>query len=115
MHKLAIVLAAAQRDKLVIEEVDLREADALLSTIEPHMIKVFESVGVVDESRHVAAILSYVRAYNWIEINVLFSLLRNNMTERDFRNAVRIAVEQTLIIPESRNGKRGVTFRQVTH
>jgi hypothetical protein len=115
MHKLAIVLAAAQRDKLVIEEVDLREADALLSTIEPHMIKVFESVGVVDESRHVAAILSYVRAYNWIEINVLFSLLRNNMTERDFRNAVRIAVEQTLIIPESRNGKRGVTFRQITH
>ena len=52
IHKLAIVLAAAQRDKLIIEESDLREADALLTTIEPHMIKVFESVGVVDEIKN---------------------------------------------------------------
>ena len=110
IHKLAIVLAASQRDKLVIEEADLIEADTLLTSVEPHMIKVFESVGVVDESRHVASILAYVRAYQWIEGNELFKLLRNNTTERDFKNALRIAVEQGLIRVESRDGKRGLAL-----
>lgn len=110
IHKLAIVLAASQRDQLRIEEHDLIEADALLTTIEPHMIKVFESVGVVDESKHIATILAHVRAYKWIEGSSLFNLLRNNMTERDFKNAVRIAAEQHLIAVESRNGRRGLTI-----
>jgi len=108
IHKLAIVLAASQRDQLIIEEADLIEADALLTIIEPHMIKVFESVGVVDESKHIANILAHVRAYKWIEGNALFNLLRNNMTERDFKNALRIAVDQNLIAVESRGGKRGL-------
>lgn len=110
IHKLAIVLAASQRDKLLIEEIDLIEADALLTTIEPHMIKVYESVGVVDESKHVADIVSHVRAYQWIDANSLFSLLRNNMTERDFKNAMRITVEQGLCRVETREGKRGLAI-----
>jgi hypothetical protein len=109
IHKLAIVLAAAQRDQLLIEEADLIEADALLTIIEPHMIKVFESVGVVDESKHIANILAHVKAYKWIEGNDLFNFLRNNMTERDFKNALRIAVAQGLIEVEARLGKRGLT------
>jgi hypothetical protein len=110
IHKLAIVLAASQRDQLIIEESDLIEADALLTIIEPHMIKVFESVGVVDESKHIASILAHVRAYKWIEGNSLFNLLRNNMTERDFKNALRIAVDQGLVCVESRGGKRGLAI-----
>lgn len=116
IHKVAIVLAAAQRDQLVIEQSDLEEADALLSSIEPHMIKVFESVGVVDESKNVANILAHVRAYTWIEGNTLFNLLRNNMTEKDFKNALRIAVEQSLVSIEVKDGKRGLAIpKHTTH
>jgi len=116
IHKLAIVLAAAQRDQLVIEKEDLEEADLLLTSIEPHMIKVFESVGVVDESRHVANVLAHVKAYKWIEINTLFNLLRNNITQRDFVNAVKISVEQGLIAQEVKDGKRGLAVpRHTTH
>jgi Protein of unknown function (DUF3987) len=110
IHKLAMVLAASQRDKLLIEENDLIEADALLTTIEPDMIKVFESVGVVDESKNIAAILSYVRAYKWVGGTELFNALRNNMTERDFKTALRIAVEQHLVNIETRNGVRGLAI-----
>lgn len=109
IHKLAIVLAAAQRDQLLIEKEDLIEADALLTSIEPHMIKVFESVGVVDESRHVATIVSYVRAYNHIGATDLFNMIRNNITEKDFKNAVRIAIEGRLVRVETRNGKTGLS------
>lgn len=117
IHKVAIVLAAAQRDKLIIEQSDLEEADALLTSIEPHMIKVFESVGVVDESKNVANILAHVKAYSWIEGQTLFNLLRTNMTEKDFKNALRIAVEQGLIlVAPGPNGKRGLAIpRHTTH
>lgn len=116
IHKVALVLAAAQREQLVIEEQDLIEADVLLTSIEPHMIKVFESVGVVDESKHLANIIAHVRAYQWIEGNTLYSLLRNNITERDFKNALRIAVEQGLLQVSLQEGKRGLSIpRHTTH
>jgi len=108
IHKVAIVLAAAQRDTMVIEKVDLEAADTLLTSIEPSMVKVFESVGVVDESKNMANIIAHVRAYTWIDPTSLFNLLRNNITERDFKNAIRIAVEQGLLTVELRAGKRGL-------
>ena len=70
------------------------------------MIKVFGSVGVVDESKHGANILAHVRAYQWLEVTPLFNLLRNNTTEKDFKNALRIAVEQGLIAVEQRGMRR---------
>jgi hypothetical protein len=109
IHKLAIVLAASQRDTMVIEQDDLVDADALLTSIEPDMIKVFESVGVVDESKNIAQLLAYVKAYKWIDVNQLYLMLRNNITERDYKNALRIAQEQNLITVEVRAGKRGLT------
>jgi len=116
IHKVALVLAAAQRDQLVIERGDLEEADILLTSIEPDMIKVFESVGVVDESRHVANILAHVRAYQWIDGSTLFNLLRNTVTEKDFKNALRIAVEQGLVVVEVRGARRGLALpRHTTH
>ena len=42
MHKIAIVLAASQGDTLVVEKSHLELAEALLTSTEPHMLKVFE-------------------------------------------------------------------------
>lgn len=108
MHKLAMVLAAAQREKLIIEKDDLIQADRLLTSIEPHMLKVFEAVGMVDQAKHIAVITSHVNAYGWIEVNALYRLLMNNMTQRDFKEALTIAVTQKLIRPEQRVGTNGM-------
>lgn len=116
IHKVAIVLAAAQRDALEVTRDDLEQADALLTSVEPHMIKVFESVGVVDESKNLANIVAHVKAYSWIDPTSLFNLLRNNITEKDFKNAVRIAVEQGLLEVETRAAKRGLRLpNRTTH
>lgn len=108
MHKLAMVLAAAQRDKLIIEKDDLIQADRLLTSIEPDMLKVFEAVGMVDQAKHIATITSHVKAYGWIEVNTLYRLLMNNMTQRDFKEALTIAVTQRLVRPEQRIGQNGM-------
>lgn len=104
--KLAMVVAAAKRNDLVIGQDDLEEADKLLTLTEPHMTKVFESVGVVDEAKHVAEIVGYVRNYKKITANDLFYLMRNTISERDFKAAVRLSVEGGLLAIVHEDGKR---------
>lgn len=49
-HKVAMVLAAATRDELVIEQSDLETAVSMLSDLEPDMVHVFEKIGMTQEA-----------------------------------------------------------------
>ena len=106
--KLAIVLAASRRTALTIELEDVKEAEALLTESEISMIKVFESVGVVDEAKHIAELVAFVRAYKWITPGELYRLCHNIMREQDFKQAIRLAVDGDLLVVELRNGVKGV-------
>jgi len=103
-------LAASQRDKLLIEEIDLIEANKLLETIEPGHDKGLRIRRVVDESKHIANILAHVRAYTWIEGAVLFNLLRNTTTERDSRMPFALPSNNASSKVTSRGGKRASPF-----
>jgi hypothetical protein len=114
MHKLAMILAAAQRDSMTIEKEDLEMANKILENAELSMIKVFESVGVVDEAKHIAELVAIVRTYGWIKINDLYRLCYNIMSERDFRQAVKIAGEGGLLRVEVRGGQSGLSPKPQT-
>lgn len=92
IHKLAIVIAAAQSDDLVIEREHLQESEMLLNSSEPHMMKVFESVGVVDEAKHIHEITAFVKAHKMLTTDELWALVMNLMEQRDFNEAVQSAV-----------------------
>lgn len=108
MHKIAMVLSAAQRDELLIQREDLEMANKILETSEASMLKVFESVGVVDEAKHIAEIVSLVRVYKWITLKNLYSLCYNTISERDFKQGVKIAVQGGLLQVEQRGNEPGV-------
>lgn len=108
LHKLAMVLAAAQRDDLVITKDDLETAEKALVSAERAMIRVFENVGVVDEAKHMAEVAELVRAYGWIKVPDLYKLCYNIMSERDFKAAVRLACEGDLLRVEQRGNERGL-------
>lgn len=114
MHKLGMVLAACQRDALIIEREDLETAEKILQGAEHSMIKVFESVGVVDEAKHVAEIVAFVRAYKWLSAQQLYKLCYNIMSERDFKQALRLACEGDLLHVVMQNGVRGVSPKPAT-
>lgn len=98
LHKLAMILAAAQRDDLVITEEDLKDADTILGNTELSMIRVFENMGVVDEAKHLAEVVAFVRAYGFITIKDLYyNNCHNIMAERDFHLAIRQGVEGGLL------------------
>lgn len=114
LHKLAMVLAAAQRDELLITKNDLIEAEAILTSAEASMIKVFESVGVVDEAKHVAELVSFVRTHKWITAQNLYRLCFNIMSEKDFKQGLRLAVEGGLLEKVVKDGAIGVSAKRRT-
>lgn len=110
LHKFALVLAAAKRDKLVIEESDLKEAEALLSDNEQDMVKVFESIGLVDQRNHTAEIIAAVRFAGFMTANGLWARVMNSMTLKDFEEAVRSAMKAGILVTSSRGSQQGVTI-----
>lgn len=97
IHKFAIILAAAKRDQLVIEEDDLREAEAIVSDTERDMLKVFESIGSVNQHDHIKQIVSIVSFAGVLTNKGLWSRAMNYMTFKEFEEAVRAAVHARLL------------------
>lgn len=115
MHKLAMILSVSKRSTLVIEKEDLEEANLILTEAEGSMIRVFESMGVVDEAKRVAELLAFVRVYKWITPQELYRLCHNTMSQQDFTSSLRSAVESELFKIEVKDGKRGVSLSRTVH
>lgn len=114
LHKLAMILAAAKSSTLLITREDLIEADAILASTEASMIRVFESMGSVDEAKYVAELVSFVKAHKWISGKDLYRCCFNIMPEFQFKQALRIAIEGDLLEVENRTGVRGVKLKPRT-
>jgi len=108
MHKFAIILAASRSDRLIIDERDLIEAEAIISSIEPDMIKVFESIGVVDEAKHIAEIVAFVKAHGTMTPDELWRLCMNIMPMKAFGEGLVAAVRGGLLSKVSKEGKDAV-------
>jgi Protein of unknown function (DUF3987) len=109
LHKFAIVLAAAKRSQLVIEEDDLREAEAIVTANEADMRKVFESIGVVTQSKYVQELVSIVQFAGWITSKSLWSRSMAYMSFSDFNEAVRAAIHGGVLEVVTINGITGVS------
>jgi Protein of unknown function (DUF3987) len=82
MHKLAMVLAAAQRDDLVITVQELLSAERLLKVHEQHLEKIFETVGVQDIGRQTREVLAVVRAAEVITSQQLMQIMSDRMNSK---------------------------------
>lgn len=114
LHKVAMVLSVAQRDNLIIEKDDLEMANKILESTESSMIRVFENVGVINEARHVHELKAFVQTYGWITTADLYRLCYNIMSERDFKLAVRAALEGGVLQIEQKGNQRGLAPKQHT-
>jgi hypothetical protein len=81
----------------------------VLETAEPHMIKVFESIGIVDEARRTSELEKFVHAHTWLSADQLWRFVMNIMTQKDFEESLKSAVRGGLLKVEVRHGVRGVT------
>lgn len=108
LHKLAIIVAASKRNALVIEEDDLKEADAIITDNEKDMIKVFESIGLVEQRNHINEIISTVRFAGFLTSNGLWSRVMSSMSLKDFEEAVKAAMKSGHLQIQHRGAQQGV-------
>lgn len=108
MHKLAMILAAAKRNERIILREDLIGADKLLKVVEPDMRKVFESVGVVDESKRVIEIKSLLAAHGEMTATELWALCQTTMDLKSWEAALKAALQAGDIVKGTKNGQNSV-------
>lgn len=61
IHKLAMILAAAQRDQLIITREDLETAAIMVTDLEAEMIHVFSKIGMSEQAAAAHRLLEFVR------------------------------------------------------
>ena len=89
IHKTAIVIAAAKRDKLIILAEDLIEADLVVSSLEANMAQVFASIGVATEAKKNSEVVALVKSSKTgIPYQTLWRMCFNTMTGKDFQEAL---------------------------
>jgi len=112
LHKIAMVLSAARTDDLVITPQLLIEADALLTTNETDMLRVFESIGIVAEARHIHEIAQFLRVHGMLPVNKLWELCYAVMEMKDFQTALAAAIEagvmEKVVLPPGSSAKFGL-------
>ena len=93
LHKLAMVLAAAQRDKLEITLTDLQLADVMLQQTEKFYPKVFSRIGRTEESLQVERFMHLIKLKGSMPYQDAYRLVQNYFTNhKDFENVLAGAI-----------------------
>lgn len=93
MHKLAMVLAASQRDELILTVEDLQVADQMLETIEADMPKVFSRIGRTEDSMQAERFISFVAKKGKVKYEDAYKLVHSYFPDfRDFEGVVNGAI-----------------------
>jgi len=97
LHKLAMVLSAAQSDDLVITEQHLAAAADIVTNTEADMPKVFSRIGQTEITRGSFEIVYLVETYPGITQTALFKLLFRTLSFRDFIEALNGAINSNQV------------------
>ena len=112
IHKLAMVLAAARRDELIILQEDLEASVALIGSIEPSMIKVFTAVGQSDNYRILRIIMSYMEGTKEIKLNDLWTHCIPNMSVKEFSECVAALAKSGYVEVTNRENAQWVILKR---
>lgn len=107
VHKLAIVLAAAQRDELVITKRDLELSIRIITSLEDSMLVVFQSIGVSETSRYLVEIIAYLKVLKRIDKRTLWRECYSVMTSQQFADALEGGVRAGYIRIVNHGGVEG--------
>lgn len=105
IHKLALVLAAAQRDEMVVEAEDLSVANEMVSDLEKDMPKVFSKIGRTEESIQAEKFVEFIRQHREVPVLLAYKFLHRNFPKsHDFEGVLRGAMMAGLIEFDPING-----------
>lgn len=110
IHKLAMVIAAARRNELVIEKTDLSEAIEVVTGLEAEMPKVFELIGRTEGARYTEAVKDMVMRSNTIDRTVLMRALTSIFSLKEIQDGIEACIAARYIIPYQDEGRHLYTW-----
>lgn len=106
IHKLALVLAASQRDDLVITEGDLAISNKMVTDLEKDMPKVFSKIGRTEESVNAEKFISYIQIRKEVPYVEAYQFVHRYFPNvRDFESIVVGAIKAGFIQLKAVDGK----------
>jgi Protein of unknown function (DUF3987) len=89
IHKLAMIISAAQSNSMLIVPEDLMAAERMLKVHEQHLETVFETIGVQDTGRQVREVLAVIRAAQTITSQQLMQIVSDRMNSSQLDEVIR--------------------------
>ena len=94
VHKVAMILAAAQRDEMAITKADLQKAEELVSELEGDMPRVFTLIGRTNTSLHVDRVIDFIKRRGQVEYSAAYRYVHSHFPDiREFESVIRGAVQ----------------------
>lgn len=105
IHKLAMVLSAAQSDSLIITDEHLKAADQMVTDLEPDMQFVFSKIGRSDASLHAERLVNFITARGEINFQDAYRHVHSHFSSmRDFEDVLAGLVRAGFVRMTSKNG-----------
>lgn len=103
--KLAMILSAARSDTTTIEEDDMILAASKLEELEKPMMNVFQSIGTSFQTKHIAELIAFVKAFKSVPTDKLYQMCYMTMGRREFDEALIAANKAGLLRVITNEGK----------
>jgi len=106
MHKLAMIIAASQRDELVILKDDLGLAETMLNSTEVNLSKVFSRIGRTEQSLYAEQFITMVKKRGAVTYQEAYKMVHAYFPDfRDFEGIVSGAVRSGYISLQQRGSE----------
>lgn len=93
LHKLSMIIAAAQRDEMVITPEDLALANVMISDLEPDMPKVFAKIGRTVESVQAERFIQFIQKQGSVPYPEAYAFIHSHFPNlQDFEGVLKGAV-----------------------
>lgn len=116
VHKLAIILAASQRDELTILPSDLETANRMVTDLEETMPLVFSKIGRTDLSLQTDRFLGYVKKRGQVSYREAYGFIHSHFPSfKEFEDVVQGCVRAGLISQRSvQNGSGSIEITLIS-
>lgn len=113
IHKLAMILSAARRDDLIIDQRTLTDAASFIDGIEKDMPKIYSHIGQNDLTKAAHQIVDIVsRNPKGIDHSTLYSHLFRSVTYKDFAMALQSAINAGKVVQQQMGQQLVIRIRQ---
>jgi len=105
-----MVLAASQRDELVVTLPDLQFAENLVTGLEAEMPGVFRGIGTAEGVKGQAEIVTVMAEHKELEEKILFKAVFRLLSFDDFQKALISTVRAGHVRQENRSGQNWLIY-----